>query len=243
MAGNKTLRGINGTSSRFFVYEDNAKYRIPFVGEVGIEPQPGTTDTLEAFEGTLQNARPPTPELLTVNLASFNAVARWARICREASNAGRPLNFEFESRPGVEVKAYSVGDILVNGAVSIAAGKVADLAHDGKDIAGFKGPEYSDLAIGDVLEFASDPNNTGLVRAAIVDFKADKIIIEGVGGAAVDIADNLNVLRVIVPQIRYAQFLANIQGVGGGTWAAGANVTSVMNLACVELLKDPIAVF
>lgn len=235
---NKTLRGINGTNSRFFVYEGSVKYRIPFVGEVSIDPQPGATDTLEAFEGTLQNARPPTPELLNVTLASFNAASRWVRKVREAAHAGTPLNFEFESRPAITVKSYADGQVTVMGAVTITKGAVADLAHDGKGEAGFKGPEYSDLAIGDILEFAADGGGSE-VKAAIVDFKESAVILEGVNGAAVTITDNHNVKNVIVPQIKYGPFLANIQSAGGGTWAAGANVTSTMALACVELLPDP----
>ena len=242
MASNNTLRGINGTSSSFYVFEGTTRYRIPFVGEVGIEPQPGSTDTLEAFEGTLQNARPPTPELLTVNLASFNAVARWVRKCREASHAGRPLNFEFESREAIEAKAYKEGVVVVNGQVAIEKDGVGKLSVDGTGADGFKGPDYADLAIGDVLECAAT-GGSDIQRVAIVDFEADKVIIEGLSGEAITLKDNHNVRKVIIPQIRYKQFLANVQGVGGGTWAAGANVTSVMNLACLELLADPVAVF
>ena len=235
---NKTLRGINGTSSQFFYYEENTRYRIPFVGEVSVDPQPGTTDTLEAFEGTLQSARPPTPELLSVTLASFNASSRWVRKAREASHAGIPRNFEFLSRPQVVAKSYKNGVILVMGQLDITKGAVGSLAVDGTGTDGFKGPEFSDLAIGDMVEFADDAG-ANIIRAQIVDFTEDKVLLEGIGGAAVAITDNHNVKNIIVPQIKYGPFLANIQAAGGGTWAAGANVTSTMALACVELLKDP----
>lgn len=236
---NKTLRGINGTYSQLFYYEGTAKYRIPFVGEVSVDPQPGAADTLEAFEGTLQSTRPPTPELLNVTLASFNAASRWVRKAREASHAGEPRNFEFVSRPQVVAKSYEDGVIVVNGELVIAKGAVGELTVDGTGSEGIA-PDFNDFAIGDVLEFGE---GNGIKRAAIVDFNDTKMLLEGVDGAAVTITDNLNLKKVIVPQIKYGPFLANIQSAGGGTWAAGATVTSTMALACVELLPDAVSVF